>query len=47
MKFEQKELYKEKVREFMRKIKELYLDFKYCEVRKEIGLVIVKGDGNK
>ena len=47
MKPEQKEPYKEKARELMRKTKESHPDFKYCEARKETGLVTAKGDGNK
>lgn len=47
MKPEQKEPYKEKARELMRKTKESHPDFKYCEARKETGSVTAKGDGNK
>lgn len=47
MKPEQKEPYKEKARELMRKTKESHPDFKYCEARKETGLVTTSGDGNK
>ena len=47
MKPEQKEPYKEKARELMRRTKESHPDFKYCEARKETGFVAASGDGNK
>ena len=47
MKAEQKEPYKEKARELMRRTKESHPDFKYCEARKETGLVTANADGNK
>ena len=47
MKPEQKEPYKEKARELMRRTKESHPDFKYCEARKETISVTANGDGNK
>lgn len=47
MKPEQKEPYKEKARELMRRTKESHPDFKYCEARKETGLVTASANGNK
>ena len=48
MKPEQKEPYKEKARELMRRTKESHPDFKYCEARKDqTGLVAANADGNK
>ena len=47
MKPEQKEPYKEKARELMRRTKELHSDFKYCEARREMGLGTASADGNK
>lgn len=44
MKPEQKEPYKEKARELMRRTKESHPDFKYCEARKEMGLVAADSD---
>ena len=47
MKPKQKEPYKEKARELMRRTKELHPDFKYFKARKEMGLVTASADGNK
>lgn len=47
MKPEQKEPYKEKARELMRRTRESHPDFKYCEARKESGVVVADSDGDK
>ena len=47
MRPEQKEPYKEGAKELMRKTRESHPDFKYCEARKEPGIVTVNDDGSK
>ncbi|XP_078384111.1 uncharacterized protein LOC144666560 isoform X2 [Oculina patagonica] len=47
MKPEQKEPYREKARELMRRTRETHPDFKYCEGKKETGVVVADNDGDK
>lgn len=47
MKPEQKEPYKEKARELMRRTRESHPDFKYCEGRRETGVVVADSDSDK